>query len=109
MAKLQHTGAAHQCLYEKDCTLSEIMASLGLKPLRRRAERIIRERLGFALAKWEEPYSSVEVKAIVRALNSHAKKLNGLVPLAAVARGGFSSSHEIETASRWAQVLSENP
>jgi hypothetical protein len=109
MAKLQGTGAAYQCLYEKNCTLSEVMASLGLKPLSRKAERTIRDRLGFALAKWREPYSPVESKDIVRALNSHAKRLDSFVPLAAAAKGGFTGSHEIETASRWAQVLSENP
>jgi hypothetical protein len=62
MAKLQGTGAAYQCLYEKDCTLSEVMASLGLKPVSRKAERTIRERLGFALAKWEEPYSQLKLR-----------------------------------------------
>ena len=108
MAKLPRTGVSYQFLYERDCTLPGVMASLGLKPLSRKAERKIRDRLGFALAKWEEPYSPVEVKDIVSSLNSHAKRLDEFAPLAAVAKGGFSRSDEIEVACRLAQILSED-
>jgi hypothetical protein len=52
MAKLPRTGVAYQCLYEHDGTLAELIASLELKPLSKNAEREIRDRLGFALAKW---------------------------------------------------------
>jgi hypothetical protein len=83
------------------------MASLGLKPLSKKAERKLRDRLGFALAMWEEPYSAVEVKDIVSSLKSHAKRLDKFAPLAAVAKGGFSRSDEIEVACRLAQILSE--
>ena len=55
MAKLPRTGVAYQSLYEYDGTLAELIASLELKPLSKNAERKIRNRLGFALAKWEEP------------------------------------------------------
>ena len=108
MAKLPRTGVGYQFLYERDCTLPQVMASLGLKPLSRKAERKIRDRLGFALAKWEEPYSPVEVKDIVSSLNSHAKRLDEFAPVAAVAKGGFNRRHEIEVACRLAQILSED-
>jgi hypothetical protein len=108
MAKLPRTGVGYQCLYEYDCTLQQVMASLGLKPLSKKAERKLRDRLGFALAKWEEPYSPIEVKDIVSSLNSYAKGLDKFAPLVAVAKGGFSRSDEIEVACQLAQILSED-
>ena len=75
MAKLPRTGAAYQCLDERDTTLAKIVASLKLKPLSKKAEREIRNRLGLALAKWEEPYTALQIKDVVGALKAHAKKL----------------------------------
>jgi|GEM_PF-1439834 hypothetical protein len=109
MAKLPRSGVAYQCLNECECTLPEIMVSLGLKPLSKSAERKLRDQLGFALAQWEEPYTAVEVEDVVSSLNAHAKRLDKLAPLAAVAKGGFCRSDEIEVACRLAQILSEDP
>ena len=47
MAKLAKTGVTYSSLYEKDCTLAEVIKNLGLKSLSRKAERQIRDRLGF--------------------------------------------------------------
>jgi len=60
MAKLPRTGIAYQCLDEREVTLAEIVVGLGLKPLSKKAEREIRNRLGFALATWDEPYAVLQ-------------------------------------------------
>ena len=75
MAKLPRTGAAYQCLDERDITLAKIVSSLGLKPLSKKAEREFRDRLGLALAKWEEPYTALQIKDVVGALKAHKKRL----------------------------------
>jgi hypothetical protein len=108
MAKLPRTGVAYKCLYEQEHSLSEVMASLGLKPLSKKAERSLRERLGFALGKWEEPCAGVEVDDVARSLTSNAKTLEKIARLAAVAKGGMNLSEEIEGACRLAEALSED-
>jgi hypothetical protein len=109
MAKLPRSGVAYQCLDERDCTLSEVMVSLGLKPLSKKAERKIRERLGFALALWEEPFTAIQVKDVVTSLNSHAKKLDEIVSLGAITREGFGRGHEIAVSGQLLQVLTSDP
>lgn len=109
MGKLPRSGVGYQCLYEYDCTLPEVMESLGLKPLGKKAERKLRARLGFALAKWEEPYPAVEVEDVVSSLNAHAERLDKLAPLAAVAKGGFCRSGDIAVTGQMVQVLREDP
>ena len=108
MAKLPRSGVGYQCLYEYDCTLSEVMASLGLKPLSKKAERKIRQQLGLALGKWEEPYTAVEVEDVVSSLNAHAKRLDKLAPLAAVAKGGFCCSEDIAVTGQLVNILKED-
>jgi len=108
MAKLPRTGVGYQFLYEYDCTLPGVMASLGLKRLSKKAERKIRDRFGFALAKREEPYAAVEVHDVVSSLNSHAKRLDKFAPIAGVAKGGMCHTEDIEVACRLAQILSED-
>jgi hypothetical protein len=109
MAKLPRSGVGFQILDERHCKLSELVARLGLKPLGKKAERKIRDRLGFALAKWEEPYTAVEVKEVVGALNSHARRLGKLTPLAAAAQTGMARSDEIAVSAQLVQSLSQNP
>jgi hypothetical protein len=108
MAKLPRSGVAYQCLNECECTLPEIMVSLGLKPLSKLAERKLRDRLGFALAQWEEPYTAVEVEDVVSSLNAHAKRLDKLAPLAAVAKGGFCRSEAIAITGQLVKILKED-
>jgi hypothetical protein len=108
MAKLPRSGVAYQCLNECECTLPEIMVSLGLKPLSKSAERKLRDRLGFALAQWEEPYTAVEVEDVVSSLNAHAKRLDKLAPLAAVAKGGFCGSEDIAVTGQLMKLLKED-
>ena len=95
MAKLPRTGASYQFLYEYEGTLPEIMASLGLKPLSKSAERNIRNRLGFALPKWEEPYTAVEIKDVVRSLKAHAKRLDEISSIGTITREGFARAHDL--------------
>jgi hypothetical protein len=109
MAKLPRSGTAYQCLYEYDCTLPEVMATLGLKPLGKKAERTLRDRLGFGLAKWEEPYTAVEIKDVVSSLNSHAKKLDEIVSLGAITQMGFGRGHEIEVSGQLLRALTSDP
>jgi len=108
MAKLPRTGVAFQCLYEQERSLSEVMASLGLKPLSKKAERRLRERLGFALGTWEEPCARVEVDDVASSLTSHAKGLEKIARLAAVGKGGMHLSEDIEGACRLAAALSKD-
>ena len=95
MAKLPKTGVTYSSLYEKDCTLAEVIKNLGLKSLSRKAERQIRDRLGFALGTWEAPHPPFVIKDIVRLLNSYAKCLKALEKLGTIARAGFASEDEI--------------
>ena len=101
MAKLPRSGVGYQCLYEYDCTLSEVMASLGLKPLSKKAERKIRQQLGLALGKWEEPYTEVEVEDVVSSLNAHAKRLDKLAPLAASRRAVSAAVRTSRLPANW--------
>ncbi len=109
MAKLPRTGVAYQCLYEYDGTLAELIASLGLKPLSKNAERKIRNRLGFALAKWQEPNTALQIKDVVSSLNAHAKRLDELAPLGTVTRMGFAREPDIAASGQLVQVLMSNP
>jgi hypothetical protein len=109
MAKLPQTGVAYQCLYGYDCTLSEVMASLGLRPLSKKAEGELRFRLGVALALWEEPYAAIQVKDVVTSLNSHAKRLDEIGPLAAITRERFARGDEIAVSGELVQVLTSDP
>jgi hypothetical protein len=109
MAKLPRTGVGYQFLYEYDCTLPQVMASLGLKPLSRKAERKIRDRLGFALPKWEEPYAAIEVKDVVRSLKAHAKRLDQIDSIGTITREGFARGHDLAVSGQVVQVLASDP
>jgi hypothetical protein len=108
MAKLPRSGVGYQFLYEYDCTLPEVVASLGLKPLSKKAERKLRDRLGFALGKWEETYTAVEIEDVVSSLNAHAKRSDKLASLASIAKGGFCRSGDIAVTGQMVQVLRED-
>jgi hypothetical protein len=106
MVKLPKSGISYQCLDERDATLIEIVASLGLKPLSKRAVRKIRDRVGFALANWE-PYTGTKVHEVIGSLNSHAKSLEKLASVAAVAKGGLCRAEDIDVACQLARSLAE--
>jgi hypothetical protein len=108
MAKLPRSGVAYQCLYEYDCTLSEVLAGLGLRPFSKKAERKVRDRLGFALAKWEEPYAAIETKDVVSSLIAHAKRLDEIAPLGAITRVGFGRGHEIAVSGQLVHILASD-
>ena len=109
MAKLPLTGVGYQFLYEYDCTLPQVMASLGLKPLSKKAERKIRNRLGFALPKWEDPNAAIEVKDVVRSLMAHAKRLDQIDSIGTITRQGFAGAHNLAVSGRVVQVLASEP
>lgn len=109
MAKLPRTGVAYQCLSECDSTLAEIVASLGLKPLSKKAERAIRNRLGLALAEWEEPYTALQIKDVVSSLNAHVKRLDEIASLGTVTRMGFARGEDIAASGQLVPFLTANP
>jgi hypothetical protein len=109
MAKLPRTGVAYQCLDEREVTLAEIVASLGLKPRSKKAEREIRNRLGFALAKWDEPYTALQIKDVAGSLNAHAKRLDETAPLGSITRPGFAREPDIAVSGQLVQILASNP
>jgi hypothetical protein len=109
MAKLPPTGVGYQCAVGCGSTLPEIIASLGLKPLKRAAERKFRDRLGFALALWEEPYTAIQVNDVVRALNLHAKHLDKVVSLGAITREGVARSDELALSGELVRALTSEP
>jgi len=95
MVKLPKSGVAYQSLFERDpaqrepdVTLAEIVSSLGLKPLTSRAEREIRDRLGFAMGKWEARRATFDLADVISSLNSHAKALETFNAFAVIAKGG---------------------
>jgi hypothetical protein len=109
MPKLPRTGVAYRSLDEREVTLAEIVASLGLKRLSKKAEREIRDRLGVALAMWDEPYSALQIKDIAGALKAHARRLEQIAPLGVITRSGFAREHDIEVGGRLVQALVSTP
>ena len=109
MAKLPRTGVGYQCLDEREVTLREVVASLGLKPLSTKEEREIRRRLGFGLAKWDAPYAAPQVKDIVSSLNAHARRLEQLAPLGIITREGVARVHDIAVSGQLVQTLASDP
>lgn len=116
MAKLPKSGVAYQCLYERDVTLrepdvtlAEIVESLGLKPLSKKAERAIRDRLGFALAMWDEPYTALQIKDVAGSLNAHAKRLEDMGPLGSITVIGFARAQDIAVGGQLIQILATDP
>jgi hypothetical protein len=85
------------------------MASLGLKPLSKSAERKIRNRLGFALSKWEEPYTATEVKDVVGSLKAHAKRLDQISSIGTITRVGFARAHDLAVSGQVVQILASDP
>jgi hypothetical protein len=109
MAKLLKSGIRYQCLDEREVTLAEIVASLGLKPLSKKKEREIRNRLGFALAMWDEPYTMLQTKDVAGSLKAHAKKLDQVASLGAITRMSFGREYEIVVGGQLVQILASNP
>lgn len=83
--------------------------SLGLKPLSKKTEREIRDQLGLALAKWEAPYTALQIKDVVGSLNAHAKRLDEMASLDTITRVGLAHEQDIETSARLARCLTANP
>lgn len=109
MAKLPQSGIAYRSLDEREVTLAEIVARLGLKRLSKKAEREIRARLGFALASWDEPYGGLQIRDVARALKAHAKQLDLIVPLGTITRPGFAREHDIAVGGCLVRVLAAEP
>ena len=76
MGKVQRRGVKYQCLDERECTIKEVVSSLRLKPLTKKEELELRDQLGFALGKWEEPYSGSQNEDVIRSLRAHVKWLD---------------------------------
>jgi hypothetical protein len=109
MAKLPRTGVSYQILDERDVTLAEIVASLGLKRLTKKAEREIRHRLGFAVAMWDEPYTALQIRDVAGSLKAHAKGLDQIATLGTITRSGFAREHDIAVGGQLIQILASDP
>jgi hypothetical protein len=109
MAKLPKSGIGYQCLDEREVTLAEIVASLRLKPLSKKAERNIRDRLGFALATYDEPHTAVQVKDVADALKAHAKRLDQIATLGTITRSGFAREQDIAVGGQLSWILASDP
>jgi len=109
MAKLPKSGIKYQFLDEREVTLAEIVASLGLKPLSKKAQREIRRRLGFALAMWDEPYTALQTKTVAGSLKTRAKELDQAASLGAITRTGFGREQDIAAGAQLVQILMSNP
>jgi hypothetical protein len=108
MAKLPRTGVAYRSLDEREVTLEEIVASLGLKRLSKKAERGIRDRLGFALAMWDEPYTTLQVGDVAKSLKAYANQLDRIAPLGTITRPGFAREHDIAVGGCVIQILTSD-
>ncbi len=103
MVKIPKSGVSYQFLFERDprprgtdVTLTEIVAKLGLKPLSPEAERDIRDRLGFALGRWQPPPATSDLADVISSLNSHAKALEKFNTVAQVSKGGHLEGECLE-------------
>lgn len=108
MAKLPKIGVEYRFIDEREVTLTEIVASLGLKPLRKKAQQEIRHRLGFALALWDEPYTALQTKSVADTLKKRAKELDQVASLGAITRMGFGREQDIAAGMQLAQLLMSN-
>jgi hypothetical protein len=108
MAKLLRPGITYQSLDEREVTLNEIVSSLRLKRLSKKTECEIRDRLGFALAMWDEPYTALQVKDVVASLKAHAKRLEQIARLGTVTRTGFAREQDIAVGGELVQILTAN-
>lgn len=115
MVKLPKSGVSYQLLFERDpsqrepdVTLSQIVATLGLKPLSGRGEREIRHRLGFALGKWEAPRATFDLADVISSLNVHAKALERFRAVAAIAKGGHLQGRYLERDMEVCLQLTQN-
>jgi hypothetical protein len=95
MAKLPKSGIGYQCLDEREVTLADIVASLGLKPLNKKAEREIRDQLGLALATWDEPHTALQIGVVANSLRAHARRLDQIATLGTITRPGFARDHDL--------------
>jgi hypothetical protein len=109
MAKLPRTGVSYQMLDERKVTLEGIIESQGLKRLSKKAARVVRDRLGFALSMWDEPHTALQVKDVANALRTHAKRLDQIGALATATRPGFARTQEIAVSTQLVQVLASDP
>jgi hypothetical protein len=109
MAKLPKSGIAYQFLDEREVTLAEIVVSLGLKSLSKKAEGEIRDRLGFALATWDEPYTALQTKDVAASLKARATELDHVASLGAITRMGFGREQDFAAGAQLVQSLVSNP
>jgi hypothetical protein len=108
LAKLPKAGSGYQLLDEREVTLAEVIASLGLKPLSKKREREIRDRLGFALATWDTPYA-VQIKDVVGSLKAHAKRLEQIAKLGTITRSGIANELDVAIGGQLIQTLASDP
>jgi hypothetical protein len=108
MAKLPKSGIGYQCLDEREVRLAEVVASLGLKPLGK-TEREIRDRLGFALATWDEPHTALQIRDVASSLRAHAKRLDQIATLGTITRLGFAREHDIAIGRQLIKNLTSYP
>jgi len=109
MARLPKSGIKYRFPDEREVTLAEIVASLGLKPLTKKAQSEIRRRLGSALAIWDEPYTALQTQDVGRSLRARAKELDHVASLGAITRTGFALERDIADGEQVVQILMSNP
>jgi hypothetical protein len=116
MARLKPSGATFATLYEYDTTLDRIIAELGLSPLTREQERLVREKLGAAIGEWLQdggysgPDAKLDTRDIANKLRLLAVQLDGLNEAIQPAfSSGLHHSHNTAVASQLLSALELHP
>ena len=128
MARLPRTGASFSLLYEYEITLTQVIASLGFRPLSKKDESFVRYKMGRAIGEWirsEGDYQAsdaklyidakldidpkLDIEDIQQSLNRLATRLDQVNDILSAVEGGIHHIHFIELAGQISSALSENP
>lgn len=86
-------------LYERDCTLSQVLTDLDLPLPDAAAQNKMRRNLGFIMGRWPDPSEGTDAKAMAAELQRLAKKLESLDPLfSALVKAGRHSHKNFQAA-----------
>jgi hypothetical protein len=116
MARLKPSGATFATLYEYEITLDRIIGELGLPPLSREQDQVVRDKLGGAIGEWlqdggyRNPDAKLDTRDIANKLRLLALQLDGLNEAIQPAFSpGLHHSHDIAVASQLLSALELHP
>lgn len=109
MARINQPGFSLQLPNEREVSLSNVLADLGLRPLEEEELRDLRLEIGLALSRWCEPKGGVDSLDVARRLRRHASQLDKMKGLLAAADLGWHRDEDIQAAMFLVSALQRHP